>query len=165
MIQPNGSMDFTRWISLLSHIMVTGKNFRMEEKKTVLVFSFEERSSLHLIPTLVLLFFFVYLSSFLNTPTDISNFNYLVLKNVFWRELCIIFCVVANCNYLGTAAACFRPAECQGILLIWIWRSRTIGHWVPAIRDSLVFLLFSSHFIFGPSLFSTLIEWRYLFII
>lgn len=40
---------------------------------------FEERSP-HLIPPLALLLFFVYWSSFLDPLTDISNFNYLVLK-------------------------------------------------------------------------------------
>lgn len=140
-------MDFTRWTSLISHIMVTEKSFRMDEKILFVFLFWGEMFSPHYPYSCHTFFLFVYLSSFLNTPTDISNFNYLVLKNVFWRELCIIFCVAANCSYLGTAAACFKRAECQGILPISILRSRTIGHWVPAIRDSLVFL-FSVHILF-----------------
>lgn len=81
------------------------------KENTVLDFFFflEERSPHpHSILTLVMILFSLYWSSFLGSLTDVSNFNYLVLKMFFEEKF--IFCVVENCSYLGTAAACLRWA-------------------------------------------------------
>lgn len=55
-------------------------------------------------------------------------------------------------------------SECQGILPSESWRSWTRGHEVPALLDSLVFLLLRSHFIFAPAPMFLLKEWRHVWL-
>lgn len=130
-------------------------------RKYCLVFLFwgEMFSTLSLL--LSYIFLFVYLSSFLNTPTDISNFNYLFWKCLLKRTLYYLLC----CSKLQL----FRNSCCLFAMLsvtrysthfdlkVTNYRSLSSCH-----QGFTCFSFFSSHFIFALLYFPPLIEWRYL---